>query len=109
MEKIDINELDMEQICFQLILHSGNAKSKVIRALRLYREGKIEESEDLLRTAEEDLNIAHDVHFQLLQREASGNKIEFNLLLMHSEDHLMTAVTMKDLVRELLEIFKSIK
>lgn len=111
MEKIeiDIESLDSEQINFMLILHSGNARSKIIQALREYREGRTEEAENLLVQAEEDLQVAHDIHFKMVQQEASGEKVEFALLLMHAEDHLMSTLTMKELVRELLEIFKQKK
>ncbi|MGM9945781.1 MAG: PTS lactose/cellobiose transporter subunit IIA [Lysinibacillus sp.] len=106
MEKLQLENLTDEQISFQIILHSGNARSKVIQSLRQYREGKIEEAEALIKQAEEDLSISHDIHFQMVQKEASGETTNFSLLLMHSEDHLMSTLSMKELVKELLEIFK---
>ncbi|MGM9985935.1 MAG: PTS lactose/cellobiose transporter subunit IIA [Bacillaceae bacterium] len=107
MEKLQLENLTDEQISFQLILHSGNARSKIIQSLRVYREGKVEEADELLVQAEEDLSIAHNIHFQMVQKEASGEETKFSLLLMHSEDHLMSTLTMKELVKELLAIFKS--
>jgi cellobiose PTS system EIIA component len=107
MEKIQIENLTGEQVSFQLILHSGNARSKIIQSLRVYREGNVEEAESLVAEAEQDLSIAHDIHFQMVQKESSGEKTEFGLLLMHSEDHLMSTLTMKELVKELLELFKA--
>ncbi|OYD09032.1 PTS lactose/cellobiose transporter subunit IIA [Paludifilum halophilum] len=106
MEKLKLENLTTEQINFQLISHSGNARSKIIQSLREYREGNTAESENLLAKAEEDLQGAHDIHFQMVQKEASGEKTDISLLLMHAEDHLMSTVTMKELVREMLEIFK---
>ncbi|MCE4050317.1 MULTISPECIES: PTS lactose/cellobiose transporter subunit IIA [Bacillaceae] len=109
MEKIDVNTLTAEQINFMLILHSGNARSKIIEALREYRSGNPEAADELLVQAEADLSVAHEIHFKLVQQEASGNKVEFALLLMHAEDHLMSTLSMKELVKELLEIFKEKK
>ncbi|MBD3108279.1 PTS lactose/cellobiose transporter subunit IIA [Bacillus sp. AGMB 02131] len=106
MEKLQLENLTDEQISFQIILHSGNARSKVIQALRVYREGRVEEAEALIQQAEEDLSVSHDIHFQMVQKEACGEASQFSLLLMHSEDHLMSTLTMKELVKELLEIFK---
>ncbi|MDQ0973391.1 PTS system cellobiose-specific IIA component [Neobacillus niacini] len=106
MENVNIDELTSEQINFMLILHSGNARSKVIQALREYREGRIEEADNLLVEAEKDLHVAHQIHFKMVQQEASGEKVEFALLLMHAEDHLMSTLSMKELVKELLELFK---
>lgn len=106
MENIDLETLTSEQINFMLILHSGNARSKIIQALRAYREGHVEEADNLLVQAEEDLRVSHEIHFKMVQKEASGDKVEFALLLMHAEDHLMSTLTMKELVKELLDIFK---
>ncbi|BAB07639.1 PTS lactose/cellobiose transporter subunit IIA [Halalkalibacterium halodurans] len=106
MEAIDFDQLSSDQIPFMIILHSGNGRSKILQALREYREGKEAEANDLLVEAEKDLNVAHEIHFKLVQQEATGEKTELSLLLMHAEDHLMSTLTMKDLVKELLEIFK---
>lgn len=109
MEMVDLEALTSEQINFTLILHSGNARSKIIQSLREYRAGNVKEAERLFVQAEDDLKIAHDIHFKMIQQEASGNKVQFDLLLMHAEDHLMSTMTMKELVKEFLEIFKAKK
>lgn len=106
MEKVELDNLTAEQVNFMLILHSGNARSKVLQALREYREGNVEGADSLLVQAEEDLKQAHEIHFKMVQREASGEKVEFALLLMHAEDHLMSTLSMKELVKELIELFK---
>jgi PTS system cellobiose-specific IIA component len=107
MDKVNIAELTEEQISFQLILHSGSARSKVIQALSEYRNENVEGSDELLKQAKQDLRAAHDIHFQMVKKEAGGTPTPFSLLLMHAEDHLMSTATMKDLVQELLELFKS--
>lgn len=106
MDKLKLNELTGEQVCFRLILHSGNARSKVIQSIREYRAGSVQKAEELLHQAEGDLQQSHDIHFQMIQKEAGGEKNEFSLLLLHAEDHLMSTLTMKELVSELLELFK---
>ncbi|MFK4302008.1 MULTISPECIES: PTS lactose/cellobiose transporter subunit IIA [unclassified Paenibacillus] len=107
MDKVNIADLTEEQISFQLILHSGSARSKVIQALSEYRNENTEGADDLIKQAKQDLRAAHDIHFQMVKNEAGGNPTPLSLLLMHAEDHLMSTVTMKDLVQELLELFKS--
>lgn len=106
MEKIDVNQLTNEQVAFQLILHSGNARSKIIQAMREYREGQTGKAEQLIEEAEQDLSVAHDVHFQLIQKEAGGEKTNVTLLLMHAEDHVMSTLTMKEIVKEMLALLK---
>ncbi|KHF29278.1 Oligo-beta-mannoside-specific phosphotransferase enzyme IIA component [Anoxybacillus sp. BCO1] len=102
-----LEQLTAEQISFQLILHSGNARSKIIEAVRQYREGKAEDAERLLDEAEHDLSEAHHIHFHMIQKEAAGQRTEFSLLMMHAEDHLMSTMAMKELVKELIVLFKA--
>lgn len=106
MEKIQLENLTEEQISMHLILHSGSARSKVIQALRQYGAGKEAESKQLIEEAEADLQVAHHIHFQMVEREAKGEKNEFSMLLVHAEDHLMSTLTMKDLIKEMIEVFK---
>jgi cellobiose PTS system EIIA component len=110
MSELKLEELTEEQVCFQMILHSGNARSKVLQALRLYREGDIEKVNDMLTDAEEDLSLVHKVHFQLVQQEAAGQqRQELSLLFLHAEDHFMSTLTMKEMVKEMIPIFQELK
>ncbi|PAD36281.1 PTS lactose/cellobiose transporter subunit IIA [Terribacillus saccharophilus] len=109
MSELKLEELTEEQVCFQMILHSGNARSKVLQALRLYREGDIEKVNEMLTDAEEDLSLVHKVHFQLVQQEAAGQQQELSLLFLHAEDHFMSTLTMKEMVKEMIPIFQELK
>ncbi|MEC0301555.1 PTS lactose/cellobiose transporter subunit IIA [Terribacillus saccharophilus] len=109
MSELKLEELTEEQVCFQMILHSGNARSKVLQALRLYREGDIEKVNDMLADAEDDLSLVHKVHFQLVQQEAGGKQPELSLLFLHAEDHFMSTLTMKEMVKEMIPIFQELK
>lgn len=109
MEKKTLEGLTEEQVSFQLILHSGNARSKLLQSLKRFRENQEEEAFELMKEAEGDLRHAHDIHFQMVQQEASGEATNFSLLLMHAEDHLMSTITIKELVGEILPIFQSLK
>ena len=44
----------------------------------------------------------------LIQAELVSDKIEFSLLLVHAEDHLMTTMTFKDLAVEIIEVYEKI-
>lgn len=53
---------------------------------------------------------AHELQTQeLLTREANGEKLSFNVLISHAQDYLMTTYTFKDVVVELIEIYKALK
>lgn len=99
-------QLTEEQIAFQLILHSGNARSKIMQALTAYKEGQVAEYEALIKNAEDDIRLAHESHFQMIQNEAQGKANQLSMLLIHAEDHLMSTLTMKDIVKGMIEIIQ---
>ncbi|WP_088069773.1 PTS lactose/cellobiose transporter subunit IIA [Gottfriedia luciferensis] len=91
-----------EQIAFQLILHSGNAKSLLMEAMYRAREGKFEEAREKVKEANEELRHAHHSQTSLIQSEASGQQYKINILLVHAQDHLMNTLTTRDLVEEII-------
>ncbi len=44
----------------------------------------------------------------LIHKEARGEKIEINLLLVHAQDHLMNTLLAKDLVKSMIKMQKEI-
>lgn len=100
---------DMELICFQIIANAGSAKSGYIKAFRFAREGKFDEVEKEIEESKKMYLKAHEAHQKLITKEASGEKIEFSLILMHAEDQLLNADTVGALVMENIELIKMIK
>lgn len=98
--------MENEQIAFTIILHAGEARSHALEALKAAREHKFAEAEASLALAKKQLISAHQIQTDLLQAEARGEKKEINLLLIHAQDHLMTAILAKDLIEEMILMFK---
>ena len=96
----------MEEVIFQLIMHSGDARSSAMEAIQSAKAGNIEKARILLEKANEKLALAHNGQTTLIQDEASGQKAEFSLLLVHAQDHLMTTITLKDLASEIVDIYE---
>ncbi|WP_088041429.1 PTS lactose/cellobiose transporter subunit IIA [Bacillus sp. EAC] len=92
----------IEQIAFQLILHSGNAKSLLMEAMYKAREENFTGARLKVNEAKEELKKAHHSQTSLIQSEAGGQKYEINILLIHAQDHLMNTLTTRDLVEEIL-------
>ena len=93
---------NLELVSFQLISNVGEARSALFEAMRAAREECFEEADKLVRDAEDSLIKAHESHSSLIMQEASGDKVQISLLLMHAEDQLMTTETLKMLVEELI-------
>lgn len=100
-----MDELQTEKI-MEIIANAGNAKSLAMMALKSAKNAQYEEAEELLLQANESLSVAHNAQTHLLTHEARGEGFEVNLLTIHSQDHLMNAITFIDIVKEIIDILK---
>lgn len=96
----------MEEIIMELIINAGCARSKSMESIMKIKEGDLEATKKSIEEADEFLARAHNVQTKLIQDEAAGNKTEINLLMVHAQDHLMNAMTIKDLAQEIIEMYE---
>ena len=103
-------ESTSERIAFKLILHAGNARTFSMQAISLAKLYKFSEAHDKIKEAEIEVNEAHQIQANLIRSEADGEqKVQLNLLLIHAQDHLMNALTVKDLAGEMIEMYEKFK
>lgn len=98
----------METIIMNIILHSGNARSLAMEAIQEAKKSNFETAEKYIIEATQALGDAHKSQTALIQGEARGEKSEISILLVHAQDHLMTAMTLKDMAAEMVELYKKI-
>ena len=48
----------------------------------------------------------HKAQTNLLAQEAQGDDIAFSITMIHGQDHLMTTLLLKDLMKHLIELYK---
>ena len=102
--------MNTEKIAFDIISLAGDAKAELQKALKLAHEHKFAEAKAKIEKAAPQLQKAHELQTQeLLTREANGEKLEFNVLISHAQDYLMTTYTFKETVSELVNIYQLIK
>lgn len=94
--------MENEQEIMQIIVHGGNARAKALMAVRNSREGNFNQANALLLEAKEAMTMAHKVQTKLIQAETRGEKTEISLLMIHAQDHLMNAMTVIELVTEMI-------
>jgi cellobiose PTS system EIIA component len=97
--------MNMEQLTMQLIMHGGTARSKAMEAIINAKGNRIPAAYALLEEAKQALSEAHGAQTELIQREADGETIVASLLLMHAQDHLMNAITIKDMAAEFVDLY----
>ncbi|WP_067839631.1 PTS lactose/cellobiose transporter subunit IIA [Amphibacillus sediminis] len=100
-------EQTMTEIAFQIILYAGNGKSSAMEAIQEAKEGNFEAADKKIEEASEELGKAHKYQTELLQQEARGDGQGVNVILVHSQDHLMTSMTVRDLAIEIIEIYRN--
>lgn len=96
----------LELICFQIISAVGTARSIFIEAIREAKEGNIQSARDMIAEGAEVFTQGHHSHMELIQKEASGEKTEINLLLIHTEDMLMSAESFRILAIEFIDLYE---
>ncbi|MBK0348305.1 PTS lactose/cellobiose transporter subunit IIA [Aerococcaceae bacterium zg-ZJ1578] len=99
--------MEKTDVIMGLIVNGGNARSLAMKAIYAAKRKEYEEAEKLLTECNEFLVKAHHAQTELLTKEAGGEKTDITLLLIHAQDHLMNAMTVKDMAIEFVELYKS--
>lgn len=99
----------LELTCFQIISAVGTARSLYIEAIQDAKEGKFDDAKAKIKEGEEVFVEGHKVHAELVQKEANGEEIKFQLLLLHAEDQLMSAEAFSIIAKEFIDLYEIIK
>ena len=89
-----------------LIMNGGNAKSSAFGAIHAAKAGDFKLADDKLKESDHCLTEAHNVQSGMLTAEAQGDHAKVTLLMVHSQDHLMNAITFRDLAGEIVALYK---
>lgn len=98
---------NMETIVMELVVHAGNGRSLAIQAIREARAGRFEDALQLLEQCSEELLCCHCAQTDLIQAEVQGQSVPLSLLMVHAQDHIMNAITVRDLAVEIIAILKN--
>ncbi|WP_267340587.1 MULTISPECIES: PTS cellobiose transporter subunit IIA [unclassified Gilliamella] len=99
---------DIQITAFNIILHSGNAKTKIHSSFESMRNSKFDKANQLLEEANEEILEAHKSQTELLQSYANGTKIEMEIIMVHAQDHLMTTMTLREIAIEMSYLYQHI-
>ena len=91
-----------EELVLEIIVNGGNARSCALEAIRSAREGAYDESEKQMASAADWLLKAHEAQTQMIQDEITGKGGGVTLMAVHAQDHLMNAMTVIDLAKEII-------
>ncbi len=89
--------MEAEQEVMMLIMYGGDARSYSLRAIQAAENGAFDKAQTLMAQADESMAKAHEAQTKLIQDEVQGNDKTVSLLMVHAQDHVMNAMTMKEL------------
>ena len=98
----------MEMISFGIVASAGQARSLAMEAIKTAREGDVAAARKLLEESQQAALGAHDEQTKLLAREAGGDHVPVDVLLVHSQDHLMTSMLCQDLAEEMINLYEKL-
>lgn len=101
-----MNSEKLQEISFEIILHSGEARTLVHDAFQAMRRSELDAALKKLDQANESLVKAHKTQTSLLQEYANGEKISMEIIMVHAQDHLMTTMTLREVALEMLVLYE---
>ena len=101
-----MNREEAQMVAFQLISYAGDAFSSFFKADEKARNGEFDEADELIKKGESELTNAHNAQTELLAKEAQGKDIEYSIMLVHAQDHLMTTIMYERVAKEFITLYK---
>lgn len=104
-----MNEQEAEEVVMNLVVHGGEAKSSAIEAIAAARAGDFDQADRLMVASTDALNAAHNYQSRQIGAEMSpegGRPV--SLLMVHGQDHLMSAVTTRDLAVQIIDLCRQL-
>ena len=101
-----MNREEAQMVAFQLISYAGDTFSSFFKAVEKARNGEFDEADELIKKGESELTNAHNAQTELLSKEAQGKDIEYSIMLVHAQDHLMTTIMYERVAKEFITLYK---
>ncbi len=95
-----------EKKILQLVIQGGDARCAAMEAIEAARAGKFAQAAGFLEQSSRTLALAHSAQTDMLQEELNREQGGVTLLMVHAQDHLMSAITVRDLAREIVELYR---
>lgn len=101
-----MNKEEVQLLGFEIVAYAGDARSKLMEALKAAENGDFAKAESLVEEAGYCIAEAHKSQTTMLAQEAAGEEIPYSITMMHGQDHLMTTILLKDVIHHLIELYK---
>lgn len=100
--------MDVLETAMGLIAGAGDSQSYSMEAIMYAKEGDFNKAHDCIEKAKNAMVSTHDVQTDLIRGEMMGEKSEVTLLMVHAQDHLTTAMLLRNMATEFVELYEKI-
>ena len=101
-----MNREEVQLLGFEIVAYAGDARSKLLEALKAAEASDFAKAEALVEEAGGCIAEAHKAQNNHASARSSGEEIPYSITMMHGQDHLMTTILLKDVVHHLIELYK---
>lgn len=98
----------LENTVMELIINAGESKSCAMEALHAAKKGEWDQVDSLLEQSLAASKRAHLVQTELIGLDEGEGKISVNLIMVHAQDHIMTAMLAKEMIEEMINIHRQL-
>lgn len=103
----NIEENELVLVAMNIILHAGDARTKVQSALDLLKVKDFNGAKNELVEAKDKIRLAHASQTEVIQNETRGVHYEPCLLFTHAQDTLMTINSEYLIASQMVDLFES--
>ncbi|MGR5296640.1 PTS lactose/cellobiose transporter subunit IIA [Vibrio mediterranei] len=101
-----MNKDEYEMMVMNLITNSGQSKSEAMSAIHHAKQGDFAACDLAFEACSEFIKRAHDVQTSLIGLDEGEGKVPVTLVMVHAQDHLMNAMLMRDLAKEIVDLHR---
>ncbi|HDW7096123.1 TPA: PTS lactose/cellobiose transporter subunit IIA [Yersinia enterocolitica] len=99
--------MELKEQVMGIIINAGQSRSLCYEALRSAKENNFADADDKMKEAEYYAKQAHLVQTKLIEADEGEGKTKMTLVMVHAQDHLMTSILAKELVTELIDLYRT--
>lgn len=99
--------MELEEQVMGIIINAGQSRSLCYEALRSAKQNNFADADEKMKEAEYYAKQAHLVQTKLIEADEGEGKTKMTLVMVHAQDHLMTSILAKELVTELIDLYRT--
>lgn len=96
-------------VSMQMILHAGDARLNISEAIKSASLYDFEKAEELMKEAQQNINLAHQSQTNVIQNEMAGKEYEPCILFAHAQDTLMTITSEMKFAEQFILLYNKIQ